>query len=146
MMPADPERLSRYPCFDALTTEGRQAVAEIAREECYYGNKVLFREGEPGSKLYLLASGGVEILYHISEDGPARVDAVGAGDILGCSSLIEPHIHSSTARCITEIETLVVDAPALRKVMEDDCPIGYAIQKAIIRRLLDRITNLRLGL
>lgn len=30
--------------------------------------------------------------------------------------------------------------------MEEDCPIGYAIQKAIIQMLLDRITDLRLGI
>lgn len=91
-MPADPERLSRYPCFNALTKEQRRAVAQFGREECYYGQQILFREGEPGAQLYLLASGRVEILFNISEDGPARVDTVGEGDMLGCSALIEPHI------------------------------------------------------
>lgn len=144
-MPTDPERLMAYPCFKGLKGDQREAVGELAREECYYAGQTLFQEGEPGSQLYLLASGSVEVLYHISEDGPAPVDTVGEGEILGCSALIPPHSHTSTARCLTDIETLVLDAEALRKLMEEDCPIGYTIQKEIIQMLLYRITDLRLG-
>ncbi len=144
-MPTDPDRLKRYACFRALTEDQRQAVAQSVREECFYPRHILFQEGQPGSQLYMLAAGKVEVLYNIGEEGQTRVDTVGEGEILGCSSLIDPYAYSSTARCLSEIETLVLNAEALRKLMDDDCQIGYSIQNHIIRMLLDRIIDLRLG-
>ncbi|MBE9478559.1 MAG: cyclic nucleotide-binding domain-containing protein [Chloroflexi bacterium] len=145
MMPTDPDRLTRYACFRALTEDQRQAVAQLVREECFYPGHTLFQEGKPGTQLYMLAAGEVEVLYKIGEGDPTRVDTVGEGEILGCSSLIDPYTYSSTARCLSEIETLVLDAETLRKLMEEDCQIGYSIQKHIIQMLLDRIIDLRLG-
>jgi len=145
MMPTDPDRLTRYACFHALTEDQRQAVAQLAREECFYPGHTLFQDEKPGTQLYMLVAGEVEVLYNIGEEAPTRVDTVGEGEILGCSSLIEPYVYFSTARCLSEIETLVLDAEALRKLMEEDCQIGYSIQKYIIQILLDRILDLRLG-
>ena len=144
-MPTDPDRLTRYACFRTLTEDQRQAVAQLAREECFYPGHTLFQDEKPGTQLYMLAAGEVEVLYSIGEEDPTRVDTVGEGEILGCSSLIDPYVYSSTAHCLSEIETLVLDAEALRKLMEEDCQIGYSIQKHIIRMLLDRIIDLRLG-
>jgi CRP/FNR family cyclic AMP-dependent transcriptional regulator len=143
-MPADPDRLTRYICFRDLVEDQRKAVAELADEECFSPEYTLFKEGKPASKLYLLDSGRVEILYNIGEGGPARVDTMSEGDILGCSSLIEPYIYTSTARCLTEIETMVLDAAELRKLMLEDCSLGFSIQKQIIHMLLDRTIDLRL--
>ena len=142
-MPTNPDRLTRYTCFRALTEDQRQAVAQLAREECFYPGHILFQDEKPGTHLYMLASGEVEVLYNVGEENPTHVDALGEGEILGCSSLIDPYVYSSTARCLSEIETLVLDAEELRKLMEKDCQIGYSIQKHIIQMLLDRILELR---
>ncbi len=144
-MPTNPDRLTRYTCFRALTEDQRQAVAQLAREECFYPGHILFQDEKPGTHLYMLAAGEVEVLYNVGEENPTHVDAVGEGEILGCSSLIDPYVYSSTARCLSEIETLVLDAEELRKLMEEDCQIGYSIQKHIIQMLLDRILDLQFG-
>ena len=144
-LPINPDRLTRYDCFRALTEDQRQAVAQLGEEECFYPEHVLFREGERGTQLFILDVGEVEVLYNIGDEGPARVDSVCGGEILGCSSLVEPYTYNSTVRCSTEIETLVLDAEALRKLMEEDCRIGYSIQNILIRKLLDRIMDFRLS-
>ena len=91
-MPTDPDRLIRYACFRALTEDQRQAVARLVREECFYPGHTLFQEGKPGTQLYMLAAGEVEVLYNIGEGDPIRVDTVGEDEILGCSSLIVPYV------------------------------------------------------
>jgi CRP-like cAMP-binding protein len=146
MMPTEPERLKRFPCFRDLTGEQRIAVAELVRDEWFHPEETLFREGETGAHLYMLVSGEVEILYSISDQGPARVDIVGSDEILGCSTLIEPYTYTSTVRSLSETETLTIDSAALRELMRKDCAIGCSIQKHIIQMLLDRIIDLRLGI
>jgi CRP/FNR family cyclic AMP-dependent transcriptional regulator len=143
-VPADPDRLVRYTCFRDLSNDQLQKIAQLAEEQCFYPDFTLFREEEPGTKLYLLNSGRVEIFYNIGEEGPARVDTVSAGEIVGCSALIEPNLYTSTACCLTEIETLVLDASGLRKLMREDCKLGFSVQSHIIQMLLDRIIDLRL--
>ncbi len=142
-MPTNPDRLTRYTCFRALTEDQRQAVAQLAIEECFYPGHTLFQDEKPGTQLYLLGAGEVEVLYNTGKKDPIYVNAVGEGEVLGCSSLIEPYVYSSTARCLSGIETLVFDSEDLRKLMEKDCQIGYSIQKHIIQMLLDRILELR---
>ena len=144
-MPNDPYKLTQYAWIRALTEDQRQAITQLAREECFYPGHILFQDEKPGTHLYILTTGEVEVLYNVGRKDPTQVDAVGEGEILGCSSLIDPYRYSSTARCLSKIETLVLDADPLRKLMEKDCQIGYSIQKCIIQMLLDRILNLRLG-
>lgn len=144
-MPSDPYKLSQYACFRDLTEDQRQAITQLASEECFYPEHILYQDEKPGTHLYMLVSGEVEVLYNIGKEDPTRVEVVGEGEILGCSSLIDPYAYSSTARCLSKIDTLVLDAEELRKLMEEDCQIGYSIQKYIIQMLLDRILDLRLG-
>jgi CRP-like cAMP-binding protein len=87
----------------------------------------------------------VEVLYNIGEEGPSQVDRVQSGEIIGCSALVNPYTYTSTTRSLTEIESIVIDAEALRKLMIEDCLLGFSIQKHLIRMLLDRIIDLRLG-
>jgi CRP-like cAMP-binding protein len=143
-MAVDPTYLQNWACFQDLSEEQRKAVAEFSAAKCFYSGHTLFRENEPGQFLYLLTKGEVEILYHIGEDQPVCVDQVAAGEILGCSALIPPHIHIDTTRSLTEVEVLAIDAKALYELMSKDCSLGFSIQQHFIRMLLDRIVDLRL--
>jgi CRP-like cAMP-binding protein len=145
-MPTDPDHLKRYACFRTLTEDQRRAVAHLAKEVCYEAERVLFREGQRGTQLYMLSAGEVEVLYNIGEEGPVCVDTVGGGEILGCSTLVKPYTYTSTVRCLNEIEALVIDSAALRELMEENPSIGYEIQRQIIQLLLDRVIDLRLGM
>ena len=144
-MPTDPTRLQQFSCFRELTEEQREVIAQIATEECFYSGHTLFEEGKPGTHIILIGDGHVEVLYSIGEEGPSQVDQVSEGGILGCSALIDPYTYTSTTRCLTEIEAMIIDAQALRAVMKKDCPLGFSIQKNLIQMLLDRIIDLRLG-
>jgi CRP/FNR family cyclic AMP-dependent transcriptional regulator len=145
-MSTDQAKIKKFPCFSELSKEQQEAVAQLATEESFHSGHTLFEEGKPGTHIYLISNGYAEVLYNIGEEGPSRVDRVGTNVIVGCSALVDPYIYTSTTRCLTEIEAMIIEAEALRTVMNEDCALGYSIQKNLIRMLLDRITDLRLGL
>jgi CRP/FNR family cyclic AMP-dependent transcriptional regulator len=145
-MLTDPTRLQRFSCFSELTKEQREEIAQIVTEERFYSGHILFEEGKPGNHIFLIGDGYVEVLYNIGEEGPSQVDRVSTGGIVGCSALIDPYTYTSTTRCLTEIEALIIDAQALQSIMKKDCPLGFSIQKNLIQMLLDRIVDLRLGI
>jgi len=144
-MSVDVTYLQKFRCFEDLSDEQREAVSELAEAECFYPEHTLFEENEPGELLYLLVEGEIEVLYTIGEEGPTRVDKMGAGDVVGCSILVHPYKHTSTTRSLTKIDVLTVDAKALRKLMQEDCPLGFSIQQHIMRLLMDLIISFRLG-
>lgn len=144
-MSTDVERLRQYPCFRSLSAEQLESMTTLATEECYDPKHTLCQEGSPGTRLFLLAKGNVEVFFRIGEEGPSRVDRVGPGEIIGCSLLIEPYAYTATCRTISEVEALVMDAEALRARMQEDCPLGLALQREIIRTLVHRTIDLRIG-
>jgi CRP-like cAMP-binding protein len=63
---------------------------------------------------------------------------------MGCSVLVSPFTYTATTRCLSEVEVLELDAVAFRKLMREDCSLGFAIQQYILRILIDRIVGYRL--
>lgn len=143
-MPVDSKYLQDFACFRGLSEKQLDAIAQISNVLCYPAGYELFKEGDSGERLFFLLNGKVEVLYKIGEEGQARVDVVSGEEIVGCSALVEPYIYTATERSLTEVEVLEVSADALRKMMQQDCALGFAIQKRVINVLMDRIMNFRL--
>jgi CRP/FNR family cyclic AMP-dependent transcriptional regulator len=144
-MPTDPVYLRAFPGFGDLSEQQLKAVAPIAEAICYPPGQTLFEEGQVAGRLFFLIKGKVAVLYTIGEAGQVRVDAVSGNEIIGCSALIEPYTYTATERTVTEVEVLEVDAVALRELMQRDCRLGLVLQQHIIRVLMERILDLRLG-
>ena len=134
-----------YPLFSGLSAEQMSAVGELCREECFYPDYTLFKDGEPATKMYVLIDGEIEVFFAIGEAGRVKVDLIGSGEIFGCSALVPPFIHTSTVRAKTRIEVLELDAAALRELFEEDPRLAVSIQQHVIQGLLARIVDLRLG-
>lgn len=145
-MPTDSVFLREFSCFRDLPDEKLEKIANFSNAICYLPDHILFKEGEPGKYLYFLVKGKVEVLYNIGEEGQVRVDTISGEEIAGCSILVEPFTYTATERSLTEIEVLEIDAQALREMMQKDCPFGMLLQQRVIKVLMDRILNLRLGL
>ena len=139
------ELCHEYPLFSDLSDQQMRAVSELCREECFFPDYTLFEDGEPATKTYVLVEGEIEIFFAIGEAGIARVDQIGCGEIFGCSALVPPYVHTSTARTKTQIEVLELDASALRELFKDDPRLAVSIQQHVIQGLLARIVDLRLG-
>ena len=137
--------LKQYPLFSDLNETQLTKVARVCEAECFYPDRTLFEEGQPGSKIFLLVKGEVELLFAIGEEGPTRVGLGTAGEIIGCPGLVPPYTNTATARSLTEVEVLAIDTAGMRELFEQDCPLVVSIQQHIIQSLLDCITGLRLG-
>lgn len=137
--------LKQYPLFSDLNETQLRAVAPLCKAECFYPNHTLFEEGQPGTSIFLLIEGEVEILFTIGEEGPIRVGLSKAGEIIGCPTLIWPYTHTATARSLTPIEVLAIDVVGLRELFKQDCGLAVSIQQHLIQALLDCLMDLRLA-
>src|SRR5690348_10920198 len=57
----DASLLKQVPLFAGLTSGQLQKLAGIAEQKTFSGSQYLFREGDPGEAMYVIASGKVRI-------------------------------------------------------------------------------------
>lgn len=137
--------LRNYLCFQDLTDAQLDKVAQFCDAECFYSGHVFFEDGKPGTHLYLLAKGEVEVLFAIGEESLVAVDRLDAGKAIGCDVLVPPFTYRFTAKSLDEVEVLIIDAVKFRTLMQEDCKLGLSVQQHIIQILLDQIVDFQLG-
>lgn len=106
---------------------------EFARGE------VIFAEGEPGDRLYVVTAGKVKI-GRTSPDGRESVLMVaGPPDMIGSLALFDPGPRNTTAAALTDVDALAMDRAALRAWIASCPEISDRLLQVLARRL--RRTN-----
>lgn len=118
------------PLFDVLNTEERDAIVREMEVETHDEGSVIINEGDPGSSMYLIASGEVKVYTRSPASGSTVYLArLGEGDFFGEVSVLtgKPRTATITASQRTELLRLDRDKldavleryPGLRKVLDD---------------------------
>lgn len=137
------EFLHEYPLFSGLNEAQMQAVMQVAREECFLPDAILFEEGHEADEIFVLVKGAVEETFTVDEAKLSLLRPVDVGEIVGCPALVPPYTQRCTARCLGEVELLAIDAAGLRDLFAQDCEIARVIQQHVIQALLARIGKMR---
>ena len=101
----------------------------------------ILSEGEDGNTAFLIASGSVEVWVGHGENA-RTVGTLGAGEVFGEMSLIEPGPRSATVKAVTDTECVVVPYDDFIPSLHSDPE--QSIMKCLVRRL--RETNSLLSL
>ena len=139
------ERLLREHNFlEGLSPEHIQFLVGCARNGCFHAGAYLFREGEQADEFLLIRKGTVGLEVHVPGKGPIVMETVGPGDIVGFSWLFEPHLTQLDGRARDEVVALVFDGECLRRKMESDPVLGYALAKRLLQHVYKRLERVRM--
>jgi CRP-like cAMP-binding protein len=131
--------LNGAPLFAALDPEAAAALRASMIEVPLTRGDVLFTEGEPGDRLYVVADGKIK-LGHTSGDGRESLLAVmGPGDMFGELSLFDPGPRTATATALTDARCLGLGHEALRPWLTGRPEVAEELLQALAQRL--RRTN-----
>jgi CRP/FNR family cyclic AMP-dependent transcriptional regulator len=100
---------------------------------------VIFAEGEPGDRLYIIISGKVKIGRRYPGGRENLLTIMGPSDMFGELSIFDPGPRTSTATTITEVRAASMDRDALRAWISDRPEIAERLLRVLARRL--RRTN-----
>jgi HEAT repeat protein len=126
--------LREVPLFAELDPDDLKQIADIAREQLYPAGSVLFREGEQGDELYVLASGDVRVIK--GSNGSEKIVARrGVGEFLGEMAIFESAEHSATVRAEGDVRALVIDADEFKSILRDRPEVCLAVLRVLSRRL-----------
>jgi CRP-like cAMP-binding protein len=118
--------------FSGLDEAARRAVALRCGEIEFGGGETLFLEGEPGSEVYVLLSGEVEI----RREG-AVVAVLGPGELMGEMAVLGAGSRTATGVARGKVKLLFVKDKAIRLLVQQVPEIAFAIFRVLVQRLSD---------
>ena len=145
------DTLKSSDLFEGLETHHLEKVSALCRGGSYKEGMMIFKEGDEATELYVLTDGRVALEMEVRPvpDRPAiptAVEIVSKGEGFGWSALVEPHIFTLSARCMTNCTVLAIKGDMLRKVIADDPDLGYELMKRVARLISLRLAETRLRL
>lgn len=137
------ETIREHPFLTGMRPDHQELLMPGAVESRFAPGEILFREGEPANRFYLILEGVVAIEAHRPADGDMVVQYVGAGDVLGWSWLFPPFSWHFQARALDSVHAVVLNGGRLLVTAEHDRDFGYELMKRVSRILIHRLQMTR---
>jgi CRP-like cAMP-binding protein len=116
--------LHQIPLFEHLDRRECQLIEHLLYRREYPCEGVIFRQGDPGIGMYIIARGTVLITY---EPGNRVLSELQAGDFFGEIALLNETPRSATARAKTPCTLYGFFRPDLLELLERDPDIGVRV-------------------
>ena len=138
------QALERSEFFRGLQQSDIEKIAGLCRVKTYEPGQYIFRQGEEGENILVIAEGKVALERTVelgSRRGTVLIGLLGKGRVLGCwSTLIgEPHNLLSSASCQLPTRAFVLKGAELRNVMLQNTALGFRVLERLCFVLRDRI-------
>lgn len=125
--------------FADLTDEEAEAVAEICTEQKIPRNQFIFREGEPGNRLYIVAEGEVRISRDVPGSGEEALAILKKGACFGEMSVFDRSERSTDAIANTTCVLLTAARSDFEMLLDFNRDLAYKVLWAVVRLLSGRL-------
>ncbi|MBI5531232.1 MAG: cyclic nucleotide-binding domain-containing protein [Deltaproteobacteria bacterium] len=133
------EQLSKVDVFAGLTPDALDLIANVATEELHSGGTVIFHQGEPGEKLYLILEGRVRISRTVPGVGEEALAILNAGDVFGEMALLDEAPRSADARVHERCKLLSIPRNGFEDLLFMHKDLAYEVLWNVIRTLIRRL-------
>jgi CRP-like cAMP-binding protein len=138
-MPA--ELLRESALFAELSDAQRGEIAKICRTQTYKGGETIFKEGEPGNRLFLVSKGEVRISRDIPGAGEEALAILKRPACFGEMAVFDRSQRSTDAIANGSCTLVTIARPDLELLLEFDVDLGYVMLKAVVRQLSGRLRS-----
>lgn len=135
--------LSGHPFLAGLSPQQRRLLADCARPARFTTGQLIFKEGDPANRFYLIQKGNVALECCSREQGQALIQIITTGEVLGWSWLFPPYCWHFSARALEPTEAIFIYATPLRQACESDHELGYELFKRMAQVMLARLQSTR---
>jgi CRP/FNR family cyclic AMP-dependent transcriptional regulator len=138
--------IAEHRLFRDLAPRYLALLAEVAMFKQFTPGEVIFREGDPANRFYLILDGEVALESAPRERAPVVLQTIGRDDVLGWSWLFPPYYWHFDARAITPTKAIFFYGTWLRDSCERDHDFGYEMMKRMSAIIIERLQATRLKL
>lgn len=135
------EILRGVELFDGLSSSELDQVLKLCQERQFSENEVIATQNTPGTEVYIIQQGFVEVSVTGRSSGASKVIVnLGQGQTVGEMSLIDQGPRSATVRAITSPTVLqVITQKDFENLCEENTRIGYVVMRNIAADLSFRL-------
>ena len=132
-----------HPFLESLPSEHLKTLQEVSMYAQFEPGEVIFREGEPADRFYLIHTGEVELEADRENDSLVSIQKLHAGEVLGWSWLYPPYVWHFHARATRWTTATVYDGAKLRAQCDKNPAFGYEVMKRISQLVVERLQTTR---
>ncbi|HWN95316.1 MAG TPA: cyclic nucleotide-binding domain-containing protein [Methylomirabilota bacterium] len=138
-----PALTSKHPFLIDMDPRHVEILLHGATEQQFEPGEIIFREGEPANRFYLINWGEVALETKCPDYGMVHVQTLHRGDVLGWSWLFAPFAWNFQARTIKDTRVIACDGAHLLVTSEEDDEFGHALMKRVAHVTIRRLQGAR---
>jgi CRP/FNR family cyclic AMP-dependent transcriptional regulator len=129
--------------FSTLDDDELARVAEICKEQTFKFGQSIFKEGEPGNRLYIIATGDVRISRVVPGSGEEALTVLKPGACFGEMAVFDRSERSTDAIANTDCTLITISRSDFEILLDFNRDVAYKVLWAVVRLLSERlrITN-----
>lgn len=134
------EDLKQIVMLNYLTDPMLDNLTQIVDVLKFDKDEIIFNEGEPSDRFYMLKSGQVLLEQKISDRVTTCVAAIKSGYSFGWSAMIQDNLYTFAAVCEEPCEVLSFKSEKIRTLFQRDPEMGMRMHQrllVIIKKRLD---------
>jgi len=131
--------LARTAIFQDVDADAMSALESELEWLTFRRNHIVFSEGEPGDRLYVLVEGKVKVGRRSVDGRESLIAVMGPGETFGELALFDPGPRTATVTTLTQVRVAAVARQALSGWITERPEIAGQLLRVLARRL--RRTN-----
>jgi CRP-like cAMP-binding protein len=135
--------VKKHPFLEGMSPHQLRLLSDCAMRTHFSRDELIFQEGDPANRFYLIQNGRVALESHVKDLGNVPIQIIGAGDLLGWSWLFPPYVWHFNARALQPVEAVFLYATPLREECESDHELGYELMKRMAEVMVRRLQATR---
>ena len=135
------ELLRTVAIFKTLDDGELARVSEVCREERYESGEFVFREGDAGTRLYLIVEGEVRISRTIPGSGEEALAVLKKGAMFGEMAVFDRSERSTDAISNGGTTVLTIARPDFEMLLDFDRELAHKVLWGCVRLLSGRLRS-----
>ena len=140
------EKLRSSAFFREFPPEYFEQLVDIGREIEIPARTTVFEEYDRAKDVYVILSGEINLAICEKEDSCRLIGTLRQGDLMGWSPLVGRARLYDTARTVTDVTALALDAKKLMEFCAANPKFGFKFMHRIACVLAERLSGTRLQL
>jgi CRP/FNR family transcriptional regulator, cyclic AMP receptor protein len=135
--------VTAHPFLKDMSPHQHRLLADLAMRCHFARGELIFREGDPANRFYLINTGKVVLESYVRDQGTVPIQTIGPGELLGWSWMFPPYYWHFDARAVEPTEAVFFYVTPLRTECEADHDLGYELLKRMSGVMIQRLQGTR---
>ena len=131
--------LRKCDMFSKLDDMQLAEVAKMCSSEVFEPGAIIAKQNTREAKLYVIEEGLVAIILETGPLSQRQVQGASNYEVVGWSSMLEPHIATATVKAIEKTKVLTFNGEDIVNLCATNCRVGCNIYQGVSRVVADRL-------